>query len=111
VAIARELTKVFEEVWRGTLSAAASHLAEVEPRGEYVLVLDGAPAPAPAATADVDDALRARLGAGVDKKAAIAEVAAELRVPKRVVYDRAIRTGQGGKGASQLNPDQNGQGG
>jgi 16S rRNA (cytidine1402-2'-O)-methyltransferase len=111
VAIARELTKVFEEVWRGTLSAAASHLAEVEPRGEYVLVLDGAPAPAPAATADVDDALRARLDAGVDKKAAIAEVAAELRVPKRVVYDRAIRTGQGGKGASQLNPDQNGQGG
>ncbi len=101
IVIARELTKAFEEVWRGTLADAGAHLDATDPRGEYVLVLDGATAPAPAGPADVDDALRVRLDAGVDKRAAIAEVAAELGVPKRVVYDAALslaarndRTGQ-----------------
>jgi 16S rRNA (cytidine1402-2'-O)-methyltransferase len=90
LVIARELTKAFEEVWRGTLATAGAHLAATDPRGEYVLVLDGA-APAPAADAgDVDHALQLRLDAGVDKKAAIAEVAAELGVPKRQVYEAAL---------------------
>jgi len=94
VVIARELTKAFEEVWRGTLAGAVAHLDATEPRGEYVLVLDAAAAPPAADGADVDEALRVRLDAGIDKKAAIAEVAAELGVPKRQVYDRAIRTGR-----------------
>ncbi|MGI9021889.1 MAG: 16S rRNA (cytidine(1402)-2'-O)-methyltransferase, partial [Acidimicrobiales bacterium] len=45
IVVARELTKVFEEVWRGTLADAVTHVAGTEPRGEYVLVLDGAAAP------------------------------------------------------------------
>ena len=95
VAIARELTKLHEEVWRGTLAGAVDHLAAVEPRGEYVIVLDGAPPPDPAAEADVEAALRARQAAGTDKKAAIAEVVAALDVPKRVVYDLAVRVYSG----------------
>ncbi len=91
VVIARELTKAFEEVWRGTLADAGVHLAATEPRGEYVVVLDGAGEAPPATAGDVDDALRVRLDAGIDKKAAIAEVAAELGVPKRQVYDAATR--------------------
>jgi len=91
VAVARELTKVHEEVWRGTLAAAVDHLAEREPRGEYVVVLDGAPPPDPAGAADVERELRARLDAGADKRAAIAEVAAALGVPKREVYEVAVR--------------------
>ena len=90
MAIARELTKRFEEVWRGTLADAVDHLAEREPLGEYVLVVEGAPEREPATEADVDDALRARLAAGVDKRDAVAEVAAELDVPKRRVYDAAL---------------------
>ncbi len=90
LVIARELTKAFEEVWRGTLAEAGVHLAATDPRGEYVLVLDGAAAPPTAEADDVDDALRVRLEAGVDKKAAIAEVAAELGVPKRQVYEAAL---------------------
>jgi 16S rRNA (cytidine1402-2'-O)-methyltransferase len=95
VAVARELTKLHEEVWRGTLAGAIEHLAEQEPRGEYVLVLDGAPAPDPAGEADVEVALRSRLADGVDKKAAVAEVAGALRVPKRLVYDVALRVYSG----------------
>lgn len=91
VTVARELTKLHEEVWRGTLAGAVDHLASREPRGEYVLVLDGAPPIDPAGETDVEAALRSRLGAGLDKRSAIAEVATTLRVPKRLVYDVALR--------------------
>ncbi|MEA2717172.1 MAG: rRNA (cytidine1402-2-O)-methyltransferase [Actinomycetota bacterium] len=93
VAVARELTKRFEEVWRGTLAEAVDHLAEREPLGEYVLVVDGAPARPPATGSEVEDALRVRLAAGVPTRDAVAEVAAELEVPKRQVYDAALRLG------------------
>lgn len=90
VAIARELTKLHEEVWRGTLADAVAHVADVEPRGEHVLVLEGAPPPEPATADDVTAALRRRLDAGDDKKRAVAAVAAELGVPKRRVYAAAL---------------------
>ncbi|MBW3669488.1 MAG: 16S rRNA (cytidine(1402)-2'-O)-methyltransferase [Actinobacteria bacterium] len=86
VAVARELTKLHEEVRRGTLA----DIDVGEPRGEYVIVLDGAPPRAPATPADVEAALRHRLDAGDDKKAAVAAVAAELGVPKRDVYAAAL---------------------
>jgi 16S rRNA (cytidine1402-2'-O)-methyltransferase len=89
VAIGRELTKLHEEVWRGTLGGAVEHLEESEPRGEYVLVLGGA-GPAPEASSEeVTEALRSRLAAGTDKKTATAEVAKELR--ERTVYEIATR--------------------
>jgi 16S rRNA (cytidine1402-2'-O)-methyltransferase len=91
VAVARELTKVFEEVWRGTMEGAVAHLAAREPRGEYVLVLAGAPAPGPPPFETVEDALRARMEAGEDKRSAIAAVAADLGVPKRQVYEAALQ--------------------
>ncbi|MDQ3871752.1 MAG: 16S rRNA (cytidine(1402)-2'-O)-methyltransferase [Chloroflexota bacterium] len=94
VALARELTKRFEEVWRGTLQGAASHADEAEPRGEFVLVIDGAPSdPSPSAET-VERALRALMGTGVDKRSAIAQVARELDVPKRDVYDLAVKLGR-----------------
>jgi 16S rRNA (cytidine1402-2'-O)-methyltransferase len=91
VAIVRELTKLHEEVWRGTLGGAVEHLAGSEPRGEYVLVLGGAAPPAEPSKEDVTAALRFRLDAGDDKKAATAAVAKELGVPKRTVYEIATR--------------------
>jgi 16S rRNA (cytidine1402-2'-O)-methyltransferase len=90
VAICRELTKLHEEVWRGALADAATHLDATEPRGEYVIVLDGAPPPAAAGAEDIAAALHARIASGEDKKAAIAAVAAELGVPKRQVYDASL---------------------
>ncbi len=90
VALARELTKRFEEVWRGTLGEAAGWAGGQVARGEFVVVVEGA-APVVATEADVESALAARLDAGVDAKAAVAEVAAELRVPKRQVYAAAVR--------------------
>jgi 16S rRNA (cytidine1402-2'-O)-methyltransferase len=91
VALARELTKLHEDVWRGSLGGAREHVTADEPRGEFVVVLGGAPPPAPATTADVVEALQATMAAGVDQKTAITEVAAALDVPRRVVYAAAIR--------------------
>ena len=93
VAVARELTKLHEEVWRGTLGDAAEQVVAVEPRGEHVVVLEGAPAGRAATDGDIEAALVARMDAGEDKRAALAAVAAELHVPKRRVYDVALRLG------------------
>jgi 16S rRNA (cytidine1402-2'-O)-methyltransferase len=90
VALARELTKLHEEVWRGTLSEAVAHVAEVEPRGEYVVVLEGAPKDAPATDDDIVGALRMALRNGVDRRTAIATVMASTGAAKRRVYDLAL---------------------
>ena len=92
VAVARELTKLHEEVWRGSLGDALDHHASTPARGEHVLVLAGAVAqPIAAGDDEIDAALSERLGHGVDHKAAVAEVAAALGVPKRQVYDAGLR--------------------
>jgi 16S rRNA (cytidine1402-2'-O)-methyltransferase len=89
VVLARELTKLHEETWRGTLDEAVAHVAAVEPRGEYVLVLDGAPAPAAVTDAEVRAALASARAAGASTRDAVAEVMSRLGVPKRRAYDLA----------------------
>ncbi len=90
VVLARELTKLHEELWRGSLAGAVERCEEVEPRGEYVVVLDGAPEP----EAADDDAIRAALavekGGGATTRDAVSSVAAALGVPRRRVYDLAV---------------------
>ncbi|HEX4905096.1 MAG TPA: 16S rRNA (cytidine(1402)-2'-O)-methyltransferase [Acidimicrobiales bacterium] len=89
VAFGRELTKLHEEVWRGTLAEAVDRVAAVEPRGEHVLVVDGAP-PAETATDDELTAAVVRMIAdGLSTRDAVAEVAQAYDVPKRRVYDLA----------------------
>jgi 16S rRNA (cytidine1402-2'-O)-methyltransferase len=91
VAVARELTKLHEELWRGTLDGAVGWVAANEPRGELALVLAGADPRAVADDDAVDDALRARLGAGDSLRDAVAAVAEGLDVPRRRAYERALR--------------------
>ena len=91
VALARELTKMHEEMWRGSLHDAVRHAADVAPRGEYVIVLEGARPPAPATDDDITAALRAEMAAGASKRDAAARVAAKLGAPKRRVYELALQ--------------------
>lgn len=90
VALARELTKFHEEVWRGTLAAAVDHTEQVAPRGEYVVVLEGAAAPADASDEQILAALRRAMGGGADRRSAIATVMAATGASKRRVYDLAL---------------------
>jgi 16S rRNA (cytidine1402-2'-O)-methyltransferase len=91
VAIGRELTKLYEEVWRGTLAEAVAWATERTPPGEVVLVLDGAPPAGPASDEAVRAALEAALGRGTSVKDAASEVSGELGVPRRRAYDLALR--------------------
>ena len=90
VAVCRELTKLHEEVWRGTVGEAAERAAAGTPRGEHVVVLAGAPAPPPAD----DDALRAALAeeraAGRSTRDAVDAVTARFGVRRKRVYDLAL---------------------
>ncbi len=85
-ALARELTKTFEETRRGTLSELLTGVADDPPRGEIVLIIGGAQAQV-WDDARIDAALRERLGDGV--KRAAAEIATLSGRPKRDVYARA----------------------
>jgi 16S rRNA (cytidine1402-2'-O)-methyltransferase len=85
-ALARELTKLHEEVWRGTLAAAIDHLAESAPRGEYVVVVDGAPEPEAATDAELRDEVRRLKEAGMSTRDASTEVANRFEVSRRRVY-------------------------
>jgi 16S rRNA (cytidine1402-2'-O)-methyltransferase len=87
-AICRELTKVHEEVRRGSLRKLIVTLGE--PKGEYVIVLGGASAAAAASESDIDDALRIELDAGSSVRDAADAVSAKLGVSRKSAYDRAL---------------------
>ncbi len=90
VVLCRELTKLHEETWRGSLAEAIARADDVEPRGEYVIVLDGAPAAEPADDDAVRDAVQRHLDAGQSTRDAAAAAAAELGVAKRRAYAIAV---------------------
>ncbi len=91
VCVAREITKLHEEVFHGPLETAAAIAHAGEPRGEHVIVLNGQPADITPATEEaLDDAVRAALDRGLSAKDAAAEVAASLGVPKRRAYELAV---------------------
>ena len=90
-AVCRELTKTYEEVRRGPLGELAAWSADGV-RGEITVVVSGAAPAAPGAhTAESLAALvAAREAAGEHRKTAIAEVAAQLGLPKREVFDAVV---------------------
>jgi 16S rRNA (cytidine1402-2'-O)-methyltransferase len=91
VVVAREITKLHEEVWRGTLGEALTVFAAREMRGEVVVVLAGDSAPdREPGDSEVTDALRARLEAGDTVRDAAGRVAGELGVARRRAYDLAL---------------------
>jgi 16S rRNA (cytidine1402-2'-O)-methyltransferase len=89
VTVARELTKLYEEVLRGTLG----DIDVGAPRGEYVIVLGGATVDERPPDADtIRTAVRAELDRGLSTRDAAAAVARQLGVAKREVYALAVDT-------------------
>ena len=92
ISLCRELTKLHEEVVRTTLGQAIAKYTEQPPKGEFVLVIAGAPE-APKEVATADDAagrVKALMDTGISRKDAIKQTAKELNLPKNVVYDAAL---------------------
>lgn len=90
-AVARELTKRFEEIRRATLPELAAHYAVHAPRGEVTLL--AGPAPAEARDPEALDARLAETLASHSVKDAAALVAAATGLPRKLVYARALELG------------------
>jgi len=91
-AVVRELTKVHEEVLRGSLAEVAERLAANGPRGELTLVVGGAPAsrPGTAAATDLAAEVATLIASGASTRDAIATVARASGTPRRAVYQAVI---------------------
>ena len=84
--VAREMTKQYEEMRRGTVGDLRADYEQASPKGEIVIVIGGA-APKPAASdADVREGLRRARAAGLSTRDSAAAVARELGVPRRLAY-------------------------
>ncbi len=88
-AVARELTKLFEETRRDTLDGLAAHYAEAGPPKGEIVVLVGPPGEAEVSQQAIDDALSNALKRHPLKQAA-ADIAAQFGIPKRDVYQRGL---------------------
>lgn len=94
VSLCRELTKLHEECDRTTIAQALERYADTEPKGEFVLVLEGAPPKRPdiAELPPVKEQVDALIAAGLTKKDAIRQAAALRGQPKRDVYNAYERS-------------------
>jgi 16S rRNA (cytidine1402-2'-O)-methyltransferase len=86
VAICRELTKLHEEILRGSVQEVRKHFDKVEPRGEFTLVIGGAPKGERWATDKVRAAAARRLAVGSRPSQVAREIALESGWPRREVY-------------------------
>ena len=92
ISLCRELTKLHEEVVRTTLGEAIAKYTETPPKGEFVLVLAGAPEIVKEEATASDAAARVAqlMEEGLSRKDAVKQAAKELDLPKNVVYDAAL---------------------
>lgn len=93
ICLCRELTKLHEEALRMTLDEAVAYYESQAPRGEYVLIVEGArEAAEPAVTQDDAVArVQALITQGYSKKDAVRQVAAETGFPKNALYDAVLK--------------------
>ena len=88
VTVARELTKLHEEIRSGTMAELAGYYSETEPRGELTVVLEGRGAPAvpPDRTEDALALAGRLLAEGVSRRATVQQITAELGLPRNDAY-------------------------
>ena len=93
ISLCRELTKLHEEVILTTLGEAIRRYTENAPKGEFVLVVAGAPEKQKETATAEDAAVRVQqlMEEGLSRKDAIKQTAKELNLPKNVVYDAALQ--------------------
>lgn len=96
VVLGRELTKQYEELWRGTLATAIAHYQAQPPRGEFTLVIGPAPpAVAPCRSeGELRDRLQALLDQGLSRSQASRTLAQETALPRRDLYRLALEVGE-----------------
>ena len=91
IVLARELTKFYEEFWRGTIAEAIAHYSQREPQGEYTLVVAGIPPSQPQLTeAELKAELEQIMRQGVSRSQASRQLAKLTSVSRRHLYQLAL---------------------
>lgn len=91
IVIARELTKLYEEFWRGTISDAIAHYQQKEPQGEYTLLVAGIPPTKPQLTeAELKAELLEMMKQGVSRSQASRQLAKDISISRRQLYQLAL---------------------
>ena len=91
IVLARELTKLHEEFWRGTVGEAIAHSEAQRPQGEYTLLLAGAAAePITWSEADLTIEIESLLREGMSRSSASRHLAQETGLPRRQIYQLAL---------------------
>jgi 16S rRNA (cytidine1402-2'-O)-methyltransferase len=91
LTIARELTKMHEELWRGTVGDAVADYQTREPKGEYTIVVAGAtPIVTSTSAEDIRTALKTLLAQGISPSQASKQLAQELGISKRDIYQMSL---------------------
>ncbi|MEH2349433.1 MAG: 16S rRNA (cytidine(1402)-2'-O)-methyltransferase [Nostoc sp.] len=91
IVLGRELTKLYEEFWRGTIAEAIAHYSQREPQGEYTLVVAGIPANQPQLTEEELKAeLKELISQGISRSQASRQLAKFTSLPRRQLYQLAL---------------------
>lgn len=90
IAVIREVTKIHEEVFRGTINQAIGYFQQ--PRGEYTLVIEGkSQAAKPTLTSDLEDQIRSLQGQGLAARQAVRLLAQSTGLPRKELYQAWLR--------------------
>ncbi|MFN6529118.1 16S rRNA (cytidine(1402)-2'-O)-methyltransferase [Nostoc sp. ChiSLP03a] len=91
IVLGRELTKLYEEFWRGTIAEAIAYYTQREPQGEYTLVVAGIPASQPQLTeAELIAELKQLISQGISRSQASRQLAKFTSLPRRQLYQLAL---------------------
>jgi 16S rRNA (cytidine1402-2'-O)-methyltransferase len=91
IVLAREITKLYEEFWRGTVAEACSYYSQKEPQGEYTVMMAGIPATQPQLTLlQIKAELKQMIAQGISRSQASRELAKFTSLPRREIYQIAL---------------------
>jgi 16S rRNA (cytidine1402-2'-O)-methyltransferase len=92
LVLGRELTKLHEEFWRGTIAEAIAHYSDhCQPKGEFTLVINGGDCSTPVFSEEtLKAALQKAIAQGLTRSEATRQLAQETELPRRQIYQLAI---------------------
>lgn len=91
IAIGRELTKHYEEIFRGNFETAIRRFSEDQVKGEFVIIVDGNKEVIVIDEVDIEQELIKHIESGLSKKEAIQKIVEEKKVPKNIVYKESLK--------------------
>ncbi len=95
IVLARELTKMHEEFWRGSMESAIELYTTREPQGEFTLIIGGLQTDAPIFSEDAIKAeLQTLIGEGISRSQASRQLAQQTSLPRRQIYQLALTIGE-----------------